>query len=79
MGIRADHELSRSDKPFFRKQGMLHAHFPHVEEMLDIPGKGKLPYALALFRRLYILIGRKMVEHKRYFAFIENRIDTGFF
>ena len=76
--VRADYRVAGNDKPFFGKQGVLDAHFAHLEIVGYVHFVRKFAHGLALLRRLDVLVGREVVGHQRNLVAIEHAVAAEF-
>ena len=74
VGIRSDDEVSGSRKSFFGYEGVLYAHFADVVEVGYVHVSAEITAHSALLRRLYVLVGSKVVHYHRDLVFVEHAV-----
>ena len=78
MGIRTDDHVTRHRQTLLRKQCMLDAHLTHFKIIGDLILFRKLADTLAVFRRLDILIGYKVIRHQRNLVLVKHAVHLHF-
>ncbi len=77
--IRADNQLTRSDKALFRQQRMFNAHLADVKKVDKLMLFGKGAAGQTLLSRLDVLIRCKMIHYQRNFAAVKDLFKARLF
>ena len=76
VGVRADNSLAGGHQALFRQQGVLDAHLPHVEVVVDVKPPGEGAALLALGGGLDVLVGCEVVHYQGDFALVEHLVKA---
>ena len=79
MAVRADYAVAGGYYSLLGQKGVFNAHLADIIKVADSVTSRELATLLGLLRRLYILVGDKVVEHYRDSILIENAGKAGLF
>ena len=77
VGVGADDGLAGGHQALFGKQGVLNAHFAHIEVVVDVKAAGEGAALLALGGGLDVFVGGEVIHHQGDFALVKDLAEAG--